>query len=195
MPSLLRVPSSDEDIIEMILAHEGGVYTNHPADKGGPTKWGITQKVLSQWLGRPASIDDVKSLTREIAGMIYLDRYIRPFDLLVGPLRPNVIDMGVNAGVGRASRLLQQCVGVAVDGKVGPQTVAATALRPDWSDLYTGFRLAFYEDLIVTNPTQMVFRRGWRNRALSFKGVPRLRRLGPKEINPVYGFTGKAYAA
>ena len=191
-PELLRAPSSDEEIIEMILAHEGGVYTNHPADRGGPTKWGITQLVLTQWLGRPASIADVQAIDKALATLIYRDRYVKPFDGLVGTLRANVIDMGVNAGVGRAARLLQQCVGVTVDGKVGPQTIAATATR-DWNVLYVGFRLAFYEDIILANGSQVVFRRGWRNRALSFFGSARLRRLSPGDEKPVYGFVGKAF--
>ncbi|EPA3167239.1 glycosyl hydrolase 108 family protein, partial [Yersinia enterocolitica] len=32
------------DIFEAILGKEGE-YVNHPDDKGGPTRWGITQKV------------------------------------------------------------------------------------------------------------------------------------------------------
>ncbi|HBU3826193.1 TPA: hypothetical protein MCX03_004221, partial [Klebsiella pneumoniae] len=31
-----------DQIIEGILGKEGG-YVDHPSDKGGPTRWGITQ--------------------------------------------------------------------------------------------------------------------------------------------------------
>src|SRR3546814_12924741 len=31
-------------LVEDVIAREGG-YTAHPADKGGPTRWGITQAV------------------------------------------------------------------------------------------------------------------------------------------------------
>lgn len=33
-----------ETLIEDVIGREGG-YSNHPADKGGPTRWGVTQAV------------------------------------------------------------------------------------------------------------------------------------------------------
>ncbi|HGV4401999.1 TPA: glycosyl hydrolase 108 family protein, partial [Klebsiella pneumoniae] len=33
-----------DQIIEGILGKEGG-YVDHPSDKGGPTRWGITQTI------------------------------------------------------------------------------------------------------------------------------------------------------
>lgn len=35
---------SKDEIFDAVLDKEGG-YVNHPDDKGGPTKWGITGKV------------------------------------------------------------------------------------------------------------------------------------------------------
>lgn len=35
---------SKDEIFDAVLGKEGG-YVNHPDDKGGPTKWGITGKV------------------------------------------------------------------------------------------------------------------------------------------------------
>ena len=49
------------DLIDDILRREGG-YVNHPADKGGPTNFGITQDTLSRYIGRQALISDVKNL-------------------------------------------------------------------------------------------------------------------------------------
>lgn len=34
---------SKDEIFDEVLGKEGG-YVNHPDDKGGPTKWGITEK-------------------------------------------------------------------------------------------------------------------------------------------------------
>ena len=38
-------------INDVIERFEGG-YTNHPADRGGPTNMGITRAALSEYLGR-----------------------------------------------------------------------------------------------------------------------------------------------
>jgi lysozyme family protein len=188
----LSTPTDDPGILSMILGHEGGVYTNHPNDRGGPTKWGITIPVLSKFRGRPCSANDIFHLTRAEAEQIYLKNFVRPFDGVADPLRANVVDMGVNAGIGRATILLQQTIGVTVDGKIGPATRGATHVR-DWHDLYTGIRLAFYEDICRANPDQLVFRKGWRNRALSFYGKDRRLRM-PRGDDPVFGFVGKAFS-
>ena len=38
-----------ETIIEHIIQVEGHAYTNNPADRGGPTKYGITQRTFPEW--------------------------------------------------------------------------------------------------------------------------------------------------
>lgn len=162
---------TDDEIIGLILRHEGSTYTNDPHDAGGPTKYGITWAVLSAWRGRPCTAADVQGLTRAEAVAIYMAQYIRPFDRLVEPLRINVIDMAVNAGVRRATFLLQKMVGVTVDGWIGPTTIAAVNNLEGldrWNTIYVGFRLAWYEDLIVADPVNIKWRNGWRFRALSF---------------------------
>jgi len=54
------------DAIDEIIHTEGG-FVHHKADKGGPTNLGITQRTLSYYLGRKASIEDVKNITKETA--------------------------------------------------------------------------------------------------------------------------------
>jgi lysozyme family protein len=162
--------TGDEQIIATILLHEGSTYTNDPTDAGGPTKYGITLAELSAWRGHSCTADDVRDLSRDEAAAIYRARYLRPFDMVIDPLRTNVIDFGVNAGVRRATFTLQAMVGATVDGWIGAETVRLTKVRSAtaWNDLYVGFRLAFYEHLIEIKPTQVKFRGGWRNRAFSF---------------------------
>ena len=38
-----NIPDVD-DLIDKIIILEGG-FTDHPADRGGPTRWGITEAV------------------------------------------------------------------------------------------------------------------------------------------------------
>lgn len=115
--------------LPLILAHEGG-YVNHPADPGGATNKGVTQRVYDAWrrsVGRvPRS---VKSIEASEVSDIYHDGYwfAAKCDKLPAGVDYMVFDCAVNQGVGRAARLLQQALGVEADGKIGPKTLAAVA--------------------------------------------------------------------
>jgi lysozyme family protein len=182
----------DDEILNGIIEAEGpdGEVTNDPMDAGGWTRWGITLDVLSSYRGRVCAPKDIQTLTREGAKTIYRVRYIRPFDGLDERVRVNVIDMGVNAGQDRATKLLQQLIGVHVDGTLGPATRRASAAK-DYNEAYVIMRIAFYEALIEKKPTQIKWRNGWRNRALQFSHLER--RLRGAQSLPVER-TGKAYA-
>ena len=54
-----------EKIIEGILGKEGG-YVDHPSDKGGPTRWGITQTTARAH----GYTGDMRNLPRETAKQI-----------------------------------------------------------------------------------------------------------------------------
>ena len=130
-----------EQIIEGVLQREGSTFTDDPKDSGGPTRWGITQAVLSKWRGMKATTADVANLTKVEARSIYFARYVdlpgyRPL-LSISPLiAEELIDTGVNTGPARATEMLQRALNalnrqgrdypdVKVDGECGPGTVAA----------------------------------------------------------------------
>jgi hypothetical protein len=96
-----------DNIIKGILNREGG-FTNKPADKGGPTKYGITQKTLTAWRQKPATIQDVKDLTLDEAFQIYKKLYVEdPGFLKLGDdaLAEQLIDAGANHGTKQSIRL------------------------------------------------------------------------------------------
>ena len=62
---------SEDAIIDGILDAEGRVYTNRAADRGGPTKFGITIKTLSNWRGRVADAREVELLSEAEPRSIY----------------------------------------------------------------------------------------------------------------------------
>lgn len=170
-----------DDLISDVLRREGG-YVNHPADRGGPTKYGITQDTLAAWLGRPASVDDVKALDEDTAREIYAQRYYHAprIDSLPEIVRPILFDVAVNSGPRRAVMMLQQVVNdagfgpVDVDGALGPQTRkaaerAAAEMGPFLVNALVEERKAFYAAIIAGNPSQAVFERGWMARAEEFR--------------------------
>ncbi len=112
--------------LAIVLRHEGG-FVNDPQDPGGATNLGITKATLESWRGAPVTEQEVRDLTQEEAREIYRARYwnrLRCDDLPAG-IDLVVFDMGVNAGPGTSAKLLQRAVSVAVDGAIGPITIAA----------------------------------------------------------------------
>jgi lysozyme family protein len=161
------------NIINDILRREGSTFTDHPADKGGPTRWGVTQETLGVYLGRPATVDEVRNLTEAEARKVYQHLYIdKPgFGGIANhQLQHLLIDSGVQHGPVRASKWLQAAVNVRIDGDVGPQTLAAVNAYP-WRVVYRSVfqaRMKFYGRIITDNPSQAVWAAGWMNRLSEF---------------------------
>lgn len=161
-----------DDVLDAIVQAEGG-YVDHPADRGGATKYGITAQTLGEWrrFGRPASRAEVKALTLEDARNIYRARYVRPFDVVpFDALKAQLVDFGVLSGPLTAVRTLQRVLGVPVDGIFGPRTLAAlgTAPWPLVNDALVGARVKLFAEIVADDPTQKVFLLGWINRTVKF---------------------------
>lgn len=162
------------EIITEILKREGwDKYTDRPNDRGGPTKWGITQKAWSDYLGHPASKADIQSLSETAARVFYLKMYIHgpKFDLIDDEeLRALVIDCGVNHGPRRATKWLQLAARVKADGVIGQKTLfAVNTIDPMRLFLKViAYRIKLYGKLVTKDPTQAEFAWGWNNRAASF---------------------------
>ena len=152
-----------EQSLKMILHHEG-LYVNHPSDPGGSTMLGVTQAVWEDWVDRPVTEEEMKSLTVDDVTPIYKKNY---WDRIKGDALPSgvdfaVFDLAVNGGTGRGAKMLQKVVGVTQDGGIGPQTLGAVS-RVDPSDIieqYAAAREAFYRRL----KTFDTFGRGWLRR-------------------------------
>lgn len=124
-----------ETLAREIVAREGG-YVNDPDDPGGATNHGVTIHTMRR-LGMDLDGDgvvtpnDVRQLTQDDAVEVFLEHYYaRPrISALPGVLQPSVFDMYVNAGA-NAVRILQRLLNemgqeIAVDGVIGPKTIAA----------------------------------------------------------------------
>ncbi|MDX3901507.1 MAG: glycosyl hydrolase 108 family protein [Sphingobium sp.] len=123
-------------LIDEVIAREGG-YSDHPADRAGPTRWGITQAIARA----NACAGDIRGLPRAVAEAIYRRLYWdRPGFAFVAEIAPDVaaelFDTGVNMGVAVAGGFLQRALNalnrngadyadLTVDGTVGARTLAA----------------------------------------------------------------------
>ncbi len=179
-----------ETLAREIVAREGG-YVNDPDDPGGATNYGVTihtMRRLGMDLDGDGRIDagDVRDLSRDQAVDIFLEHYYsRPrIASLPEALQPSVFDMYVNAGA-NAVRILQRLLGemgepTAVDGVIGPKTIAAAkaahAKAPDHiADAYGIARRDYYYSLADRRPSSRKYARrrdggkgGWIARAEEF---------------------------
>ena len=125
-----------DELIDELIEREGG-YVSHPADKGGPTKFGITEAVARAhgFAGAMAA------LPREEAAAIYRRLYwLRPrFDQVAQRcprIAAELFDTGANMGPAVAATFLQRALtalnrggkdfpDLVPDGRIGPCTIAA----------------------------------------------------------------------
>lgn len=161
-----------------MLENEGG-FSNHVSDKGGATRSGISLSFLRQmfqkgslWVdvNKDKVIDkkDLLNLTPNQIKNIYYEQFwipickISPLKLLV-----KVFDTGVNIGVVKAIKLLQEVVESDVDGIVGPRTLIAIEARDPNLILqkFVSKLRKYYVDLVSQDNSQIVFIKGWINRA------------------------------
>jgi lysozyme family protein len=157
------------EALEAVLIHEGG-FVDHPKDPGGATNMGITHKTYAAWL-RVNGMEQksVRDITEAEVAAIYSEQY---WDAVAGDRLPSgvdyaVFDFAVNSGPSRAVKFLQRVVGVAEDGILGQQTLAAVygmGARQIVTDLCAA-RLAWLKRLSHWS----TFGRGWERRVNEVK--------------------------
>ena len=113
-----------EKSLELILHHEGG-FVDHPEDPGGATNKGITLDTYSGYLGRKATVDELKNIPDDHVKDIYKNNY---WDRVKGDDLPSGLDLclfdwAVNSGFKRPARVLQNLLGVEEDGYIGAKTL------------------------------------------------------------------------
>lgn len=156
-------------MLRRLLLHEGG-YVNHPKDPGGATNKGITQRTYDNWRARQGLIPrDIRLLMMVELEAIYKEEYYNKIkgDKLPPALAFQVFDAAVNSGPTRAIQWLQEALGVVVDGKLGPKTLAAVqSFQVDKQarlDLISGY-LDEREGFLRRLDTFKTFGDGWMNR-------------------------------
>lgn len=164
------------------LIRKEGEYVNHPDDRGGPTKYGVTEQVARAY----GYSGDMRNLPLSVAEDIYVQRYwIDPkFDLvaLMSPkIAQEMFDTGINMGQAVAVKFLQRALNVlnrqskdypdiTVDGVLG--AISLRALQ-DFINVRgkEGEAVLFrmlnaqqsvrYMEIAERNPNQESFQYGW----------------------------------
>ena len=127
---------SVDELLDALIERKGG-YVNHPADRGGPTCWGITEAVARAHGYR----GPMRGMSRAEAAAIYRRLYwLRPrLDAVAERSREvaaELFDTGVNMGPAVAVTFLQRALtalnrngadypDLTPDGRIGPATLAA----------------------------------------------------------------------
>lgn len=162
----------------MVDVIEGGLV-NDKDDKGGITNMGITKPFLAMIENRPVSSitdDEIIKIDKPKGYAVYEKFWmICRVDLLPEVYQDMYFDMCVNHGQGNATKILQRSIypyaSVFIDGRFGPQTVAAAkeaASKFPREQLLKKFvekRIDFYNAIVDNNPKQAKFIKGWTKRA------------------------------
>lgn len=167
-----------EILVPWILAWEGG-FANVPGDRGGATNMGVT---IATWRSvgydkdgdGDVDVDDLRLLTREDV----IERVMRPHywnrwqaDRIEDQSVANILVDWVWASGAHGIKKPQALLGVAADGIVGPETLAALNAREPrqlFAELHD-LRTQFINNIVRANPSQAKFRKGWLRRLNSIR--------------------------
>lgn len=156
-----------EILFKYILLVEGG-YSNHKNDRGGKTKYGITQAVARNY--------GIEDLTIEQAKEIYYKKYYlkNKLDKVDNvKIALSIFDFVVNSGlygIRKAQQALKELgYKITIDGIIGEQTIKYLNVVNENKFLakYHELQIRFYNTLANSKPSQKVFLKGWINRVNS----------------------------
>lgn len=180
--------ASFNSLIDELIAAEGGDrITNAPEDRGGLTKFGISQQAFPNL--------DIANLTEAEAKRIYKREYWDRLNLskLPAAMRRSLFFNAVNSGVSTVAKDLQEALNVTPDGIIGPQTIeAAKNFKGDLDEQTRTAQIERYLRIVQNDPPQRKWLNGWINRVTdgNFSGRGEdLRSLSIEEVRD------KAYRA
>jgi lysozyme family protein len=175
--------TSMQDIIDFIKAREGG-YVNNPADDGGETNKGVTYATWCQFFGANAhdrfmAMSDAdwsyiftngywNAISGDQINSVMIANFLADWYWGSGSYAIGRTYYGVEYGIQAVLNSLG--ANIAVDGGVGPMTLAAINAA-DVNALYSALvanRTAFYQALAANESNDALFLTGWENRIKLF---------------------------
>jgi lysozyme family protein len=155
--------------LSFTLLYEGG-WADDPRDNGGCTMRGITLPSYQSWKHNSRlTCGDLRLISSQDVSNFYHEMMWLPSHSQVMPVGVDlmVFDAGVNMGVSRSIKLLQQGLHLTTDGQVGPATIGAvlTAESTDLIAILANVQEVFYRAI----PSFVDFGHGWLNRLAARK--------------------------
>lgn len=155
--------------LDFTLANEGG-FSDHPADHGGATKYGITKDDYEKWIGHEVSRYTIQNMHKTEAEKIYNQFYWRPLNLdqvESQAIATCIFDMGVLCGISRSAKWAQDVCNVTQDGMFGPVTIEhLNSMDVDrFVAEFAATAALYFHDIVKRNQSQKVFLKGWTARA------------------------------
>lgn len=162
--------------LKHLLASEGG-FTNDRRDPGnllpdgraGCTMLGVTQTTWESYIGKRTTQEKMRQLTVEDVAPIYKKKY---WDAVKGDDLPSgldylMFDFAVNAGPGRAIKIMQSSLGITVDGVIGRLTMKAIKDSDSNKliEIFSDAKTEYYKSL----KTFETFGKGWLRRVAEVK--------------------------
>jgi len=169
-------------ILSDIIRKEGGwTLTDDPADSGGRTYAGISERANPGWPGWKlidggCKLDPPDDELWQEVGIRYRDNYWRPImgdSIDDGDVALAIMSCAVLSGPRMATSLVQACVGVSVDGRFGKRTlsaleqyVAGTNGKELFLAKFALARIERFRRLAMRRRKDRRFLLGWINRVL-----------------------------
>lgn len=144
-----------------------GVVTK---DAGGRTRFGIAEKYHPELAASLFYGSMGKDAALAIAKGIYREQYADQLsitEIADQDIANKLLSLGVNFGIKRASRMLQDAVGAAEDGVIGVQTLLCLS-RAECHQVLADLRAnaeRFYVQDVAEHPEKEKFLDGWLERA------------------------------
>ena len=158
-----------EKIFDYLLKVEGG-YSDDENDKGGKTKYGITEEEARDFGYK----GDMQDLTKDFAKNIYLKKYYlgNKLDKVINDkVALSICDWAVNSGrngTKNAQIAINQLTNanLDVDGIIGNKTLKAlNSVDPGkFLEVYHNLQRIYYKGKVEADKTQEDFLAGWLNR-------------------------------
>jgi lysozyme family protein/endonuclease YncB( thermonuclease family) len=158
-----------EKALKQIEKVEGG-FVDNKKDPGGATNHGITIGTYSNYLGRPATVSELKAIPLNHRKEIYHEYWqsVRGDDITDKRVSYVLFDQMVNRG-GAAKKQLQTQLNLTADGEIGPETLTAINAKSfeESSNMISEYGegcIDAYDQVIRNRPTSEAFRDGWYKR-------------------------------